>query len=256
VFPIAHVWLVERIVPEPTPAHRLGSVWPDMLFGSPLSHADSHQRGEPLLALARARQQAGLPGADEFVAFVVGAVSHGSRPHGFDWYSDEGYGDDPTARGYAFQRGRPLAAATAAACHLPADFGPWKAHNIVEMACERPLYAADPALADRFAAASADDALLDRVAAPLAEFYGQAAGALSACMRGFRQWWTAPVSPEAQAAVYARQVTAKHGVPDPDVGALADLIERAGALIAADRDDYFHTCVEQVGALLGRLIAR
>ena len=45
---------------------------------------------------------------------------------------------------YAFQRGAPLAAATAAACHLAPQYGHWKAHNIVEMACELPLHAADP----------------------------------------------------------------------------------------------------------------
>jgi hypothetical protein len=260
VFPTAHVWLLERVVPDPAPAHYLGCGWPDMLFGSPLSHFESHQRGADLLAFARARRAAGTGGAAdaaEFFAFVVGAITHGSVPHGFDWYSDERWGDAPaSARGYAFQRGRPLAAATADACHLPAEYGPWKAHNLVEMACDLPLYAADPGLGDRFAAVCADHDLMDRIAQPLAEFFSQPAEALSASMRNFAQWWDRPTSAAAQAHLYARQVRAKHGVPDPDEPALTALIERAATLIAPDREAYLDYCVLQIGGLLDTLAAR
>jgi hypothetical protein len=253
VFPIAHVWLLERLVPAPASAHYIGCVWPDMLFGSPISHHDSHQRGEALLAFARARAAADLPGAGEFLAFVVGAVTHGSIPHGFDWYSDEQYGDDPALRGYAFQRGAPLADATAAACHLAPQYGHWKAHNIVEMAFELELHAADPGHADRFAAACADPDLVDRLAAGLADFFGGPPAAFAASMRSFADWWIRPTSPDALAHVYARQVRAKHGVPDADESALAALIVRAGELIAPDRDTYLATSVNQVGALLDGL---
>src|SRR5579859_5951229 len=132
MFPIAHVWLLERVVPAPIPAHYLGCVWPDMLFGGPLAHGDTHQRGAELLAFARDRLERGAPNAAEFLAFVIGALTHGSQPHGFDWYSDEAWDNStPEAKGYAFQRGLPLAEATAAACRLPQHYGTWKAHNIV-----------------------------------------------------------------------------------------------------------------------------
>src|SRR6516225_1727650 len=101
VFPIAHCWLLETLIPAPLPAHRLGAVWPDMLLEGPISHADSHQRGRELLTFARTRVAAGEPGAREFAAFVVGALTHGSAPQGFDWYSDESYDEPrPDGRGY------------------------------------------------------------------------------------------------------------------------------------------------------------
>jgi hypothetical protein len=256
VFPIAHVWLLERLIPAPAPAHYIGCAWPDMLFASPISHHDSHQRGDSLLAFARARCDAGLPGADEFLAFVTGAITHGSNPYGFDWYSDEQYGDDPTLRGYAFQRGAPLADATAAACHLAPQYGHWKAHNIVEMACELPLHAADPHQADRFAAACADTSLVERLSRSLADFFGGSPEALAAPIRGFADWWARPTSTEALAEAYARQVHAKHGVPDADEAALAALIGQAGELIAPDRESFLATCAHQVGDLLDRLALR
>jgi hypothetical protein len=225
-----------------------------MLFGSPLSHFDSHQRGDQLLAFARARQADGATDAAEFARFVAGALTHGSVPHGFDWYSDERYGDEPdSAKGYAFQRGRPLAAATAAACRLPPQYGAWKAHNVVEMAFDLALYAANHRLGDRFATALADHDLIARSAGPLAEFFNQPAESLAASIRNFGEWWTRPESPAVMAHVYARQVQAKHGVADPDEHALAALIERAGTLVAPDRDAFLDHCIAQVGQMLRAL---
>lgn len=251
MFPIAHVWLLERIVPAPTPAHYLGCVWPDMLFGGPLTHIESHQRGADLLAFAQARQRAGVSDADELLAFVTGALTHGSQPHGFDWYSDEEWGEQPPgAKGYAFQRGLPLAAATAAACRLPPADGPWKAHNIVEMAFEVLLYSAGPRLGERFAAANRDEALVARIAVPLAGFFGKPAEALAAAMTTFARYWIFPASVATLAHIYVVQTRAKHHVHDPDEAALAGLIERATDLIAPDRDAYLETCVASVAAML------
>lgn len=254
MFPIAHVWLLERVIPAPTPAHYLGCVWPDMLFSSPLNHVDSHQRGAELLAFAQTRQRAGMSDADELLAFVVGALTHGSQPHGFDWYSDEAWGDQPPeaneAKGYAFQRGLPLAAATAAACRLPPEDGAWKAHNIVEMAFEVPMYTAGPHLGERFAAANRDEALVARIAAPLGAFYGKPAKALAAAMTTFARYWVFPASVTTLAHIYAMQTRAKHHVNDPDEAALATLIGRAAELIAPDRDAYLDTCVAGVAAML------
>lgn len=254
MFPIAHLWLLEQVVPQPAQAHYLGCVWPDMLFGSPLTHQDSHQRGTELLTFARARAAADAPNASELLAFVAGALSHGSAPHGFDWYSDERYGGEPeSAKGYAFQRARPLAEATAAACRLPAEMGWWKAHNLVEMACELPLFAAEPHLADQFITACDDAGLVERVTRALAEFYGQPADALAASVRTFCDVWVPPTSGETLARVYARQLQLKHGVDDPDESALGALIARASTLIAPDRGTYLTYCAQQVRHLFADL---
>ncbi|HEV7126590.1 MAG TPA: hypothetical protein VGN32_04015 [Ktedonobacterales bacterium] len=254
MFPIAHVWLLEQVIADPLPAHYLGCVWPDMLFGSPLSHAESHQRGTQLLAYARQRQVDGTHHADEFAAFVTGVLTHGSEPHGFDWYSDEAYGDQPlSARGYAFQRGGSLAEATAAACRLAPSYGPWKAHNIVEMAFEVPLRLADLRLGERFVAANGDRALIDRIATPLADCFGYPADELASAMRTFGQWWSVPDSNTSLAHLYALQLRAKHGVTDVDEPALAALIERATTLIAPDRDTYLATAVNGVARMLDEL---
>src|SRR5690242_18295277 len=210
MFPIAHAWLIERLVAAPTPAHYLGCIWPDMLFESPLSHTESHRSGSQL-ADALATLPAG-PARAEFRAFVMGALSHGTEPHGFDWYSDEEYGGRPASdRGYAFQHAVPLAEDAALACGVAPDQGWWKAHNLVEMAFEQPLYLAAPHLGASLADACADETLCTRIASMLAGIFGHPPDALAGAMLRFPSVVTfAPTTLRTQAETYAHQTRLKH----------------------------------------------
>ncbi len=254
MFPLAHAWLIHRLVPAPTSAHYLGCVWPDMLFASPLSHTESHRSGARLADAANTLPDG--PARDEFRAFVAGALSHGTDPHGFDWYSDEEYGGRPaSARGYAFQQAVALAEDAARACDVPEHQGWWKAHNLVEMAFEQSLYLAAPHLGASLAAACADEALANRVAGVLAGIFGQPADALAAAMLRFPSVVTfAPATVRPQAETYALQTRLKHAGSNPDVAALESLILRAQAIIAPTRDAYLASCVEAVGQMVGEVL--
>jgi hypothetical protein len=249
VFPIAHAWLVERLVAKPSPAHHLGCVWPDMLFESPLTHAQSHRGGAGLVAHLRT-----LDGETAGVLrqFVAGVLTHGSEPRGFDWYSDEEYGGaDSSARGYAFQKGQVLAHDAARACDVPEDAGWWKAHNLVEMAFERPLYAERHEWGDRLLAACGDEALIDSIAAELSTIFALPADALALPMRRFPEVsQLRPSSALALAERYAVQTRLKHPGAVPDVAAIAGLIERAEEIIAPDGQRFLADCEEAVGAML------
>jgi hypothetical protein len=250
MFPIAHAWMIEQCVSSPTLAHYLGCVWPDMLYGSPLTHQQSHREGAALLAIA-----ASLPpraGADEFRQFVQGALSHGVEPHGFDWYSDEEYGGLPASeRGYAFQRGRPLADRAAAACGVTQDQGWWKAHNLIEMAFERRLYAERPERGERIAATCADTALVERVSGRLAEHFSQPASRLAAAAGYFPQVVELhPTMVESLAHTYAMQTRLRHPGAEPDETALAQLIADAEIIVAPDADEFLRSCSAQVHSML------
>jgi hypothetical protein len=77
LYPIAHAWLVERLVANPQPAHYLGCVWPDMLYASPLTHAQSHRSGRLLVGALPADGSAEAATAgdgDAFLTFCTSAV--------------------------------------------------------------------------------------------------------------------------------------------------------------------------------------
>ena len=255
MFPIAHAWLLTRIIPDACPAHFLGCVWPDMLFESPLSHPQSHRSGARLAEFA-----ATLPAARdrELVrAFVTGVLTHGSEPRGFDWFSDEEWGGQPLEeKGYAFQHARRIAARTADACGVAPEQGWWKAHNVVEIAFERTLYTADPALGNQLQVVCADDALIERIAVALSTFYGMPAARLAHPMRRFPDVvQLQPEDAEASARTYALQVRLKHPGAAPDVAAIATLIEETEHEIASDREAYLDQCVERVAEMLGTVLA-
>lgn len=250
MFPIAHGWLLAQVTPEPTAASFLGCVWPDMLFGSPLTHPQSHRSGSALLAFAHS-QPTGAE-RDEFIAFVRGVITHGSEPHGFDWFSDEAYGEGGArAKGFAFQQGAALATRAAQACGVPEEMGLWKAHNLIEMAFERSLYAANTPAGQALAAACANEALMARLAEPLGRYFALAADALAESMRRYAEMVTlAPTSLDALAQAYAHQTRYRHPGAQPDAGAIGELIGEAETLIAPARDEYLSTCCDGVRATL------
>ncbi|HEY7022449.1 MAG TPA: hypothetical protein VH349_15125 [Ktedonobacterales bacterium] len=250
MFPIAHAWMIEQCVPSPTLAHYLGCVWPDMLYGSPLTHQQTHREGAALAAYATPLP----PGdeAEEFRQFVQGALSHGVEPHGFDWYSDEEYGGLPASkRGYAFQRGRQLAERAAAACGVAPDQGWWKAHNLIEMAFERRLFAERTERGERIAAACADTALVEGISVCLAEHFGQPALLLAAPVAYFPQVVEMrPTTVESLARTYAMQTRLRHPGAEPDEAAIASLITKAETIVAPDADKFLRVSSSQVRAML------
>ena len=190
--------------------------------------------------------------ADEFRQFVQGALSHGVEPHGFDWYSDEEYGGlSSSERGYAFQHGRQLAERAAAACGVAPDQGWWKAHNLIEMAFERRLYAERPKRGERIATACADTALVERISVHLAERFGQstdAPGGDDAALPSNRR-----IVPNDTRVARAHIRRADAPAPSRRAArwaALAHLIAEAETIVAPDADEFLRSCTTQVGAML------
>lgn len=243
MFPIAHAYLMERLFAEPTPAHYLGCVWPDMLFTGPLTHTQTHKQGRDLLAFARA-------GAPDIVPFVRAALTHMADPHGFDWFSDEQY-DPGAAKGYAFVRAQPFAGDVVAATKVDPKDGLWKAHNFVEMSFEAALGQRFPHLGRAMAAACADRDLVASVTAPLARHFGQPAAALAENIFRFPATVALDVPTSLDLArAYATQLHFKHQIDDPDIPAMVGIIDRVWVAIAPDRETFLHTCVRAVAAVL------
>jgi hypothetical protein len=254
MFPLAHAWMIEQCVPSPTLAHYLGCVWPDMLYGSPLTHQQTHRGGAALAAYART-----LPATNEsaeFRQFVQSALSHGIEPRGFDWYSDEGYGGLPDdARGYAFQRGRQLADRAAIACGVELNQGRWKAHNLIEMAFERRPYAERPERGEHIADACANAALVERISAHLAEHFGQPASLIAAPVAYFpRVVELRPATIASLAHTYVMQTRLRHPGAEPDEAAIADLIAEAEIIVAPDGDEFLQTSARAVHTMLAQVV--
>jgi hypothetical protein len=246
MFPIAHAYLLERLFNDCSPIHYLGCVWPDMLFTGPLKHAQTHKQGWELLKWTRQESR-------EMIPFIKAAISHGTEPHGFDWYSDESY--DPGAeRGYAFERARSFIDRVIAATHIDPTQGWWKAHNFVEMSFEIDLGQKYPHLGPSITAACNDTALVNEVSKQLSHFFQVPVIDLTRNIREFPTTIAIDKPNSTDLAIkYAYQLQLKHGIENADISAMATIIDDIWEAIKGDREKFLKDVVSQVGNMLQQI---
>ncbi len=240
MFAIAHAYLMEQLFAQPQPMNYLGCVWPDMLFNGPLLHKQTHKEGAQFLAFI-------LQNAPDLIPFALAVITHGSEPHGFDWFSDEAY--DPGAeKGYAFERIRPFVDEVIAVTHAPPEMGLWKGHNFVEMTFEAQLSLQYPHLGVAVANACHAPELVSRVAEIAAAYFHQPAKALAENITRFPDTVSLQQPTYASLAEkYATQLELKHGITDADIPGMTALLQKVSDAIAADRDIFLQTSISEVG---------
>ncbi|MEW5954059.1 MAG: hypothetical protein AB1815_10095 [Bacillota bacterium] len=206
----------------------LGSIFPDMLIGGPLSHNKAHSIGYKLLETFRDE-----PDLSDFARAVV---THGIDPGGLDYFGDEKYLD--YEKGYCFEKALPLINATTRACNLPPEMGWWKAHNIIEMGIELRISESGPYW-EILQQAFRNESLIMMLGQKLAAITGLGPWELLNRIRRFPRYIvTHRATSSALASKYQIQMIAKHGI-DINVPAVAGLIELASSRVETDIDDFF-----------------
>jgi hypothetical protein len=229
-------------MPAAGPLHVLGALIPDAVLTNGLSWDQAHRSGGALYALLRERAPAGLP-------FAVGMITHGVAPAGLDYYGDQQYGN--FEKGYAFEEARPYAARVAAICHLPASMGWWKAHNFVEMAIEWLIARQHAGLGPRVAQALAQAEKFGFLSAHLAAFFGHDGLNLLRSLPAMLPFLALdPITPEALAECYQRQLRLRHGVETIEVDQAAALIEEVAAAIQPRCWAFWEDVLGKVGTML------
>lgn len=242
MFPVTHVYVIERLIPSAGPLHRLGGVFPDAVLTNGLPWARTHCSGAELHAFLEAQFPAGLP-------FAVGVISHGCLPQGLDYYTDERY--NTGKRGYAFQQAEPYAARVARICHLPSDMGLWKAHNFVEMAVEWLIVQQHPGLGKRLRAAFLEPSLFSELGPYLGRFYECDGEALLRSLPAMLPFLALEeASPVVLAERYQRQVRMKHGVDAIELPEAAALIEEIASAIQPSCWAFLEDVLERIARML------
>ncbi len=240
MFPLTHAYTIGRLVPAPEPLHILGAIFPDAVLTNGLPWAKAHCSGAELYAFLSTRDPSLLP-------FAVGAITHGTRPPGLDYYGDEKY--DGFEKGYCFEEARPYAARAAAICRLPASMGWWKAHNFVEMAIECLLAEQDPRLGPAVEEALSNREAAARLAPHLGAFFQTDGAAVAASLPAMLPFLALrDATPAGLAEKYELQVRHKHGVETIDVAGAAELIAEIAGVIQPQ-------CWAFVDEVLGRIRA-
>ncbi len=165
MFPIAHWYFGKQLAGGVyDPLFALGGALPDLGRSMGLDRNEAHS------SCCRAFYRYALTQAPELKPAALGMLGHGIDPHCVDYYADEHWQQGP--RGWCFQQGTPYIPQVIAACRLPAEWGLWKSHNLVEMACELLLEQHDPSLSQELLQAAGDSQAQGVLAQGLSRCFG------------------------------------------------------------------------------------
>lgn len=216
MFPLVHYFVNREIYKTPSNLLILGGLWPDLAFGAGLSRDQAHAMGADFHAWCREQAPAALD-------LARGILSHGSEPHGVDYYADEfwpGY-----RKGWCFMQGEAYMDRVAAATGLPQDFIWWKAHNFVELAYELITHQHHAELSGQLMAALSDRDALSQVAGTLSAYHHREADAIIRMYENAPQTFAiAEISPHELARKQKQAFLTRHGHSGGDIAAMAALL--------------------------------
>lgn len=158
MYPLAHIYFVERVLGLKGDPAVLGSIFPDAAISIGLDWNKSHSLADILWNHFQGRD-------DKMASFSLGVLSHGIDPRGLDYFSDEKYKD--FERGYCYEKARVFVNEVIEACCVMPEDGWWKAHNFIEMSVELYLFQKHPVLLSVLRGALSNDALIREISKKL-----------------------------------------------------------------------------------------
>lgn len=231
MYPIAHLYFLELSLKRLNDAAVLGSIFPDLVILSGLDWKTSHSLGEQIW---RHFYCCG----EEKVLFSLGVISHGIKPHGLDYYSDEKYGT--FERGYCFEKARPLVSAVVEACSLSSNDGWWKAHNFIEMGVELYLYNRRPELLSNLRRAFSNSALITSLIHELSPVLKIEKAQLERSFEKFKQFAVdEPIDALTLALRFQKQIYLRHKIESIDINKSRDIIEKGKRMVLSDIETFF-----------------
>lgn len=163
MFPLVHYFVNRQIFGTVPTLMALGGIFPDLAAGAGLNRDKAHCMGEDFHLWCKKN-------APEAIDLAIGISSHGIKPYGVDYYSDECWPE--YIKGWCFMQGEPYMPEVAAATNLPENLIWWKAHNFVEMSYELITNNDHPYIKDDLLAALHDIDAQKQAAAILSEYTG------------------------------------------------------------------------------------
>ncbi|MDD2498384.1 MAG: hypothetical protein PHT78_00110 [Desulfitobacteriaceae bacterium] len=242
MFPLTHVLVAQNLLSSSDHQVILGGIFPDLGNAIGLNRIITHEMGTGFYGFCRDNYP-------EYLNFARAIITHGSQPHGLDYYADECYQGEE--KGYCFQRARPFCGKVVAACDIPQEMGLWKAHNFIEMAYELIAVERFPHLSDLVPEMLDDKYIIAKCSDLLGHYFNidtSKVGTIISSMPTF--FCLLDVTPQNLAAKYARQLEIRHQIKGADVAAMSKIIEEVKESVALEFGDFISSSIELISDLL------
>jgi len=237
MFPLTHVYMIQKIFQPADDLLVLGSIFPDSTIGNSLTYNQTHRQGKRIYEYIKDKEP-------DFLPFILGVISHGVEPKGLDYFGDEKYLD--FEKGYCFEWARPIVDATIEVCNLPRRFGWWKAHNFIEMAIELDIAYRYPEAHAALSRAYENTELIAWAGETLADFFYATPHEIIAGIIHFRNYVLEEgVSASKLAISYNNQMFRRHSIK-VDIEKVEELILWARELVKDNYEDFLDYCSKEI----------
>ncbi len=243
MFSQTHVYFAHRVLGRINDAVVMGSIFPDMSIGVGVNREVTHSSGKEILEFLRQD--------DKLLDFALANITHGVKPDGLDYYSDET--NPPFEKGYCFEKARPIINDTIAACNIPPEMGWWKAHNIIEMGVELIVSSSNDfsyLINDAFN----NSLIIEYISNKMGIYYSINPQKFIRQINSFPALAdldkTTPIS---LAKKYDVQMYNKHGI-NINIHEVARLVDLASEMVSDDLEDFFRSATEIVRNRINSLI--
>ena len=236
MYPLTHIYAVQKIFNRNNNLLNLGSIFPDMCLVGISDRRTSHTNGIKLLSFIKNNYP-------ELKDFALGYLTHAESPACLDFYCDGQYHEKD---GYAFIQSRPLIENAAIALNITKERAEIRAHNLIEMAIEILLVRKCPDLiedCENIIEFIKNDQKLNEA---LGKFFSKTPENIkNAQLKFFNLLEIKNPIPETMAAAFAVSTKIKENV-DINQVATANLIEKAMYIIKDEYEDFMDKSIEKI----------
>lgn len=240
MFPLAHWYFGKQLAGgRYDPLFLLGGTLPDLGRSMGLDRNQAHSRDCRIFYEYASTQ------AQELIPAALGMLGHGIDPYGVDYYADEHWcsGD----RGWCFQQGKRYIPQVVKACALPPDWGFWKSHNFVEMACDLACQERHPELSQEIVQAVSDEEARQVLTSGLSKCFGLDPARVSHSLAMLPQIYSIEdPTPLTLGERYKEMLSRVHQLDHANAGEAADLIGQ----IKKEKTDAFWIWAKEVSPLV------
>ncbi len=232
MYPLAHLYFAEKALGGLSEETILGSIFPDIAFFSGFDWQHSHSLGQDLWCEFHSN-------GEGMVNFCHGVVSHGIKPQGLDYYSDQQYRD--YEKGYCYEKARSLIDGVVEACNISSGDGWWKAHNFIEMGVELFVFEKRPELLHYLHKALSQGTLIREICNKVAPSLGKDRCSLEKGYLFFKEFVErGPMNARSLALRYQEHIYMRYRSNSVNLSQCEDIIERGKSNIISDIDRFFN----------------
>ncbi|MBI2252172.1 MAG: zinc dependent phospholipase C family protein [Armatimonadetes bacterium] len=237
MFPLTHLYILEKILNNLNSQVVLGSIFPDTILINKLSWEKTHEEIYKFKDYLIKNNK-----FKDYLFFLIGVFSHSVNPPGIDFYADRLYKD--YKEGYCFAKGRLIVKQVILTLKIKPSIGHWKSHNFIEMGIESLIYPFSNNLREKLNLVLKEKKLIKEISKLLGDFYKIDFKIIELGFKEFLNFIDLKGEEKLLAEKYLLQIKQKHQIElDISLNKVIKLIKNSKVIVKKDYEEFIDYCI-------------